>query len=251
HLGLGEALSNLNRPAEAEKVYRQAIVVRRDCAEAHYGLGLALLDLGRPPEAVDAFRKTIELKKDYAPAHYNLGNALREMGKLPDAAEAFRAAIKVAPGFAEAHCNLGQVLSRQGQFADAVTHLKRGHELGTKRGNWDYPSAQWVREAERLVELDGKLPAVLRGEAKPADAAERVAGARRCVPQKTPPAAAAGLFAEALADPQSAEGVKAAHRYNAACAAALAGAGQGEDGAKLDDKERARWRKQAVDWLRA
>jgi hypothetical protein len=41
------------------------------------------------------------------------------------------------------------------------------------------------------------------------------------------------------------------HRYNAACAAALAGCGQGKDADKLDDKEHARLRKQAIAWLRA
>src|SRR5262249_5144316 len=40
------------------------------------------------------------------------------------------------------------------------------------------------------------------------------------------------------------------HRYNAACAAALA-IGQGEDTAKLGDKEKIRPRKRALDWLRA
>src|SRR5262249_790162 len=35
------------------------------------------------------------------------------------------------------------------------------------------------------------------------------------------------------------------------CAAALAAAGKGEDAAKLDDKERARLRQQALTWLRA
>ncbi|HEV3081041.1 MAG TPA: hypothetical protein VGY66_14765, partial [Gemmataceae bacterium] len=34
------------------------------------------------------------------------------------------------------------------------------------------------------------------------------------------------------------------------CAAARAGCGQGKDADRLDDKERARWRKQALDWLR-
>src|SRR5262249_31722414 len=33
--------------------------------------------------------------------------------------------------------------------------------------------------------------------------------------------------------------------------AALAAAGQGEDAAKLDDKEKARLRRQSLDWLRA
>jgi hypothetical protein len=41
------------------------------------------------------------------------------------------------------------------------------------------------------------------------------------------------------------------YRYNAACCAALAAGGQGKDADKLDDKERARLREQACDWLRA
>ena len=41
------------------------------------------------------------------------------------------------------------------------------------------------------------------------------------------------------------------HRYDAACAAALAGCGQGKDADKLDAKECLRLRQQALDWLRA
>src|SRR4029077_15617790 len=41
------------------------------------------------------------------------------------------------------------------------------------------------------------------------------------------------------------------HRYNAACAAALAGCGQGKDADQSDAKERVRLRRQALDWLRA
>jgi hypothetical protein len=40
-------------------------------------------------------------------------------------------------------------------------------------------------------------------------------------------------------------------RYDAACAAALAGCGNGKDTAKLSGDERAAFRKQALDWLRA
>jgi len=45
--------------------------------------------------------------------------------------------------------------------------------------------------------------------------------------------------------------LKSFNRYAAACAAALAGSGQGEDTAKLDDKEKARLRGQALTWLKA
>ena len=41
------------------------------------------------------------------------------------------------------------------------------------------------------------------------------------------------------------------NRYNAACAAALAGSGQGKDDPPLDDETKAQWRKQAIDWLKA
>jgi hypothetical protein len=61
------------------------------------------------------------------------------------------------------------------------------------------------------------------------------------------PAAAARPYGEALAlrPPLT------AHRYDAACAAALAGCGRGKDAAGLDDTARAGWRWQALEWLRA
>jgi hypothetical protein len=62
----------------------------------------------------------------------------------------------------------------------------------------------------------------------------------------------AALYADSFAaDPQLAGDLPTAHRYDAACAAALAGAGQGADAGKLDAKERARLRQQALDWLKA
>jgi serine/threonine-protein kinase len=45
--------------------------------------------------------------------------------------------------------------------------------------------------------------------------------------------------------------MQAQHRYNAACAAALAGCGQGKDDPPLDEAGKAHWRKQALDWLKA
>jgi len=65
-------------------------------------------------------------------------------------------------------------------------------------------------------------------------------------------AAAARFFEQAFAgDGKLAEDLKSANRYAAACAAARAGTGAGKDAGKLDDKERARKRKQGLAWLRA
>ena len=65
-------------------------------------------------------------------------------------------------------------------------------------------------------------------------------------------AASARLREEALgSEPTLAQDLKGGHRYDAACAAALAGCGQGEDAGHLPDKEQAHWRRQARAWLRA
>jgi serine/threonine-protein kinase len=65
-------------------------------------------------------------------------------------------------------------------------------------------------------------------------------------------AAAARLWSEALAaDAKLGDDRQPGHRYNAACAAALAGSGQGTDDPKPDDAARAKLRGQALDWLRA
>jgi len=65
-------------------------------------------------------------------------------------------------------------------------------------------------------------------------------------------AAAASLYREAIAaKPDLVASPSNGVRYNAACAAALAGCGAGEDAARLTDAERARLRKQALDWMRA
>src|SRR5207249_3460740 len=64
--------------------------------------------------------------------------------------------------------------------------------------------------------------------------------------------AAARLWAEALdAEPGLADDRQAGHRYNAACAAALAGSGQGIDDPPPDEAARARLRARALGWLQA
>jgi hypothetical protein len=64
--------------------------------------------------------------------------------------------------------------------------------------------------------------------------------------------AAARLYTDAMRRaPKLAEGLAAGHRYNAACAAALAGAGQGKDQPPLDEDAKRRLRLKATAWLQA
>ncbi len=62
----------------------------------------------------------------------------------------------------------------------------------------------------------------------------------------------ARLWAEALStDPKLGDDREASHRYSAACSAALAAAGQGEDDPPPDQPARAKLRAQALEWLKA
>src|SRR5262249_30337203 len=136
-------------------------------------------------------------------------------------------------------------------YAGSLARLRRGHELGIRQPGWSYPSAQWVAEAERLAVLAARLPTLLKAEDHPKDVAERLALAQMCYDTKR--YAAAGRFwAEALAaDPKRGDDHRIGHRYNAACAAALAAAGQATADPKPDEAARTKLRGQALDWLKA
>jgi serine/threonine-protein kinase len=253
HYSLGNTLF-LNKDVDgAIKEYRAAIALDRKLAEAHYNLGFALLDKNELGEAIKEYRAAIEIDPKHPAAHYNLGNALRATKDLEGAVREYRTAIDLRPDCAEPHCNLGHVLRDLGRFAEGLEELRKGHELGSKQPGWRYPSAQWVKDMERMVELDRKLPAILAGRDKPTDDAERLALALLCQqPCKQLYAAAARQYADAFAhDSKLTEDMRQPHRYNAACAAALAGCGLGKNAAKLTEAELTQWRKQAREWLQA
>jgi serine/threonine-protein kinase len=250
-LCLGNALAEKGEREEAIKEYRAALDLKPDYAEAHNNLGLVLKAKGEREEAVREYREAIRLDPKNANTRYCLGIVLAEKGELEEATKEYRAALDLKPDYAEAHCNLADVLRQQGRFAEALAELTRGHELGSKRRGWPYPSAQWVKQAERLAALERRLPEILQGKDQPADNAERLELAQMCGVHKKLYAASVRFFEGAFAaDVKLAGDPGNGHRYNAARAAALAASGKG-DGDKLGDQERTRLRQQAVEWLRA
>jgi len=249
YTGLGNALEDKGLLDEAIRAHSDAVRVKKDDPLAQLNLGLALARAGRLAESIEAYQATARLRPDWAPGHYNLGIALLEQGRWNDAAAAYRKAIAAQPDHAEAHCNLGAVLQRCGQLADALAEFKRGNELGSRKPGWNYPSLQWVREAERLIALERQLPEIAAGKLQAANADERQLFALLCH-CKRHYEAAARLYQAALdATPKQTDAGLNDNLYNAACSAAPTGCGLGEDAAKLDDDQRASRRRQALDWL--
>ncbi|HWG47750.1 MAG TPA: tetratricopeptide repeat protein [Gemmataceae bacterium] len=247
NVGLGQALSKVKQWDEVVAYYRTALALRPRSPHLHNDLGTALYRRGQVEAAIHNYEAALRLDPNHVKSHYNLGLALNSQGQVRAALRQFEEALRLNPNLAEAHCNLGMMLQRQGRYAEALTHLQQGHQLGSKQRGWRSPSAQWVRYAERLVRLDRKLSAILVGQARPVDAYEQLELAGVCKHKKLY-TVAVRFYADAFAArPQLADG----KRYGAACAAALAGCGQGQDTAHLSDVEKARLRRQAREWLAA
>jgi tetratricopeptide (TPR) repeat protein len=285
HNNLGRALWDQGKLNEAEAEWREAIRLKPDYAEARSNLGAALCSQGRSDQAIAECRGAIRLKPDYAEAHCNLGDALAVQGNRQEAIAEYREAIRLEPGRAETHNNLANVLIDQGkadeavaecreairlkpdlphahyilgravrfrgEFAAAIPELRKARELA-----WNDPklAGEVERELEktkRQATLITRLPALLIGEVKPADPAESLSLAMLCYDRKLHESSAR-FWAEAFQSQFKLAGdMLLQHRYNAACAAALAGCGQGKDNPPPDEPAKARWRKQAIDWLKA
>jgi tetratricopeptide (TPR) repeat protein len=286
HFYLADVLEKRERVDEAITHYQKVVVLDPKYAAAHTRLGIILLGRGQAKGAIEHFQKVTDLDPKEAGAHTNLGNALHGNGQVDEAIAQYHKAIALDPQLVLAHYNLGVALVTKGQLDKALTHYQKAIDLDPKfvpaYGNLgstllrlgrfaeardatcqsldllpkSSPSRprtlKQLQQCEELVALDQKLAAVLKGDAQPADATERLQFAGLCARFKKHYAGAARFYAQALeAVPALARDLDKGFRYDAACCAALAAAGKGEDAGGLDDKERARLRRQARDWLAA
>jgi serine/threonine protein kinase/tetratricopeptide (TPR) repeat protein len=248
------------RSEPAIGLYRAALAVRPKSPALHFDLAVALRDQGNPEEAVAEYQEALRLRPDYPVAHYNLGNTLHEQQNLAGAVAEYREAVRLKPDYFEAHSNLGYTLKEQGKPAEAVAEYREAVRLrpndSEAHSNLGLALQEQGKSAEALAEFKeaSRLRGVTwvrfpRGEYFMPSAP--VVSPRIGTRVWLSPLSGARFYADTFAaEPKLADDMQAGTRYEAACAAALAGAGQG-DAAALNEKERARWRKQALDWLRA
>jgi serine/threonine protein kinase len=206
----------------------------------------------RPEETIRYLTAAVAVRPRSAMARYVLGLALVARGEKDQAIAELREASRLHPSLTDVHANLGAALHAQGKLDEALAALRTararaGLELETR-----FPGiGQTIAWMERLVRLRGRLPAILKGQDQPTGPSEGIDFAELCYKQGRH-AASARLYAEALtADPKLGEDRRTQHRYNAACAAALAGGGKGKDDPAPDEAARTKFLSQALDWLRA
>ncbi len=275
---VGDLFGETGHPEEARKAYEQAQEIKKrlvrenslvtgyaqDLAGTYGNLGNLFRHIGHPDEARTAYEQAREILERLArqhptiPAHANgLGKDLHILAGIEFAAQRFSAARDRVQ---EAIDWQKKALALSPQNSEYRQRLKRHYSLLTQAAQ-QLDDVALIAEAQQaiaeldasdpvLLALDQRLEAMLQGEA-PKDNPERLALAQRAYDTKQF-ALAARLWAEAtVAQPELAEDRQARHRYNAACAAALAASETGQNPAELNEKSQLKLRNEAYDWLLA
>lgn len=247
HSELAGVLHELGNYDEAEAEYRRAIELDPAYAVPHHGLGVLYQDRGQADAAEAEYRAALELQPRMPQVHHNLGTLLADQGRRTEALYEFTQVVRMQPYQAHAHHQLGSFLQEEGDLRDALAEFTAAMRLGDRSAEYR------LRMCEQYVALSPRLPAVARGEAKPAGAREALGFATLCqLPFQGRYALAVRLFTEAFSgEPALADDRGLRARYHAACAAARASCGQGKDAADLDDPKKAELRGQALTWLQA
>lgn len=94
----GNALSKLNRHADAISLYRQAIRLQPEFLEAHFALGAELVAGKEFDEANREFAEAVRLQPGNPRAHFNFGVLLAREGQLDEALRELKATLQLDPG---------------------------------------------------------------------------------------------------------------------------------------------------------
>jgi tetratricopeptide (TPR) repeat protein len=173
--------------------------------------------MGRLDEVLGHFQQAVRLEPKSALAHNDLGVALQAKGQLDQALYHLQQAVRLEPKYALAHTNLGGALQAKGRLDEALDQYQQGVQL----------------EPESVL-AHSRLGGALRDEGRLEEAIDHFQQAVRLDPKS---ARAYSTLGSCL--------------YAAARAAIRTASGQASEKAPLDEPERARLRRQALDWLRA
>jgi superkiller protein 3 len=287
HHELGFALKSMGRWDEAIQEYHKAIRLDPKLAEPHSDLGIELYCKGQVDEAIQEYREAIRLDPKAPVPHNRLGLALYAKGQVDEAVKEYGLAIAIAPEWGLAHENRGTALRAKGRLDEAIEEYQRAlfldpelalvhHKLAfdpTRVLHHNFALAlsgkgrgdEAIEEFRKAVDLNPKfaqvhndLAAALRAEGRLHEAIAEYHDAIHLDDlTRLLLRAASGTIREfgnarAFDDQHRGAGdPRVSYRFNAACASALAGCGQGAGAAQLDDMERAQLRSQALIWLRA
>ncbi len=139
-LEIGRLLLRSGRLRDAARVYRAALELDPDSAQAHIGLCRIALKRRKFADAAHFALGALERVYRDPASHFLLGRALEGAGDFDRASEAFRAALALNPNFPEAHLRLAALLEHQGDVQSARKHRRLAHRMKRTRSGHDAPA---------------------------------------------------------------------------------------------------------------
>ncbi len=281
HLNIGFLQRARGRPAEALASLEQSRAMSERLARenssvtqfwkllalSQNNIGLVLRETGRQADSVASFERACAIRERLAREHpespefaSDLGAGLSNLAmidvdqrqfdkartKLTQAIEWQRKALAANPNHPTYRRFLANHLNN---LIEAIEGLGLGHAPQADQARRELAE---LRDTDaRISGLDARLAAVIIRQDRPKDDVERLQLASRAY-EKSLYTSSNRLSAEAFANnPKLAESRRPQHRYNAARAAARAGCGQGKDDPPPDEAAKFKFRRQALDWLKA
>jgi len=127
--GIGWALFNRQRFAEAEEYLRKAAEANPSDQEALQNLAESLRAQGRPAEALDWYDAVVQLNNRFVHAYLGKAMSLGELGRNDEASDNFERALELNPNDHKAYGGLGWLLLNQKRYEESERNFRRAVEL--------------------------------------------------------------------------------------------------------------------------
>ena len=169
HLILGRICRVTGRSDQAISEIRKAISMDPLNVAAYTNLALVYGDVDRPADAENAYLQAIRIRPGYWPAYSTLGVFYELRGEYNKALEPLTLAVKLAPEYAEGHNTLGSLYYYMERFDDALAEFNQALSLRptaltySNRGDiyrmrMDYGAAE--ADYRRALDLDPNNPLI-------------------------------------------------------------------------------------------
>ena len=136
---------------KAGELYKEAINVGDNVADAYCNLGIIELEGGSTAKALDCFTLSLKSEPRHVEAHYNLANLYFDAGDLKLSRLHYESARELEPSFSPLHYNLALVYYELKNLGEACASLNRYKELAPED---EIPSIEellgWLEKARGI-----------------------------------------------------------------------------------------------------
>jgi tetratricopeptide (TPR) repeat protein len=160
-INYGAALEYLGKPMEAMQQYRQAEKIAPRSYLTHVDMGNLLIFIGEPADALAEYRQAVQLYPDSRTVRDRLGMALATLGRYEEATNEFYEGMRLDPASASPHFYLGIALSQQNNLREATNEFAQAMRLAPGDPSvlveWAKALLRQGRDAEAMNQLHAAL----------------------------------------------------------------------------------------------